>query len=167
MLPVVEQFDLWLDDSFFVTTPSPCDVGATFDDFVADPPEDLTVDSVGCEPVSGGKRAAVGRIVVRLVMHKQLNASCGRDCIEEESRMNKKSIFSKITTEGFGVQIRTGNTTVELDFSSVNRSQISHEKTSRFCGEGKSLINGICSESYLQHMVLFVNADCTGCDQFY
>jgi hypothetical protein len=140
-----EQFDLWLDDSFFVTTPSPCDVGATFDDFVADPPEDLTVDSVGCEPVSGGKRAAVGRIVVRLVMHKQLNASCGRDCIEEESRMNKKSIFSKITTEGFGVQIRTGNTTVELDFSSVNRSQISHEKTSRFCGEGKSLINGICS----------------------
>ena len=137
-----------MEDFFSFFTTESCDVGEDLGVNALGIADDLEVDSVECLPLDFGfKRQATGVIVVRFVVRKTLNATCGKVCFAETSRENKRNIVSAVTSPEFKLDIQVDNITIETNFTATTTEKVIHEKTHRVCSpDNTRLINGICSK---------------------
>ena len=154
------MFGSWLEDFFSVPTNETCDFDSDLSASALGDTDDLEVDSVSCEPLFEFKRRAVGRVVFRLVLRRRLNATCGKGCLEEESKENEKRIISRLTSPDFRVEIRSGSNITEASFTSVSTNLVTHIDTKRVCSTAHRLIKGVCSESLHVHKCVTVHV-CT------
>ena len=136
-----------MEDFFSFLTDETCEVGADIGATALGDTGDLQVDSAECVPLDiGFKRRAVGVIIIRFVVRKQLNATCGEGCFEEESKENERNILSTVTSPNFHVEIQAENVTINTNFTAITSENVIHEDTKRICSSEHRLINGICSE---------------------
>ena len=136
-----------MEGFFSFLTDETCEVGTDLGATALGDTGDLQVDSAECVHLDMGfKRQAVGVIEIRFVIRKQLNATCGKGCFEEESRENERSILTTVTSPNFRVEIRADNVTINTNFTAITSEKVVHEDTKRICSSEHRLINGICSE---------------------
>ena len=136
-----------MEDFFSILTDETCEVSADLKATALGDTGDLQVDSAECVPLDiGFKRQAVGVIEIRFVVRKQLNATCGKGCFEEESKENERSILATVTLPDFRVEIQAENVTINTNFTAITSEKVIHEETKRICSSEHRLINGICSE---------------------
>ena len=154
------MFGSWLEDFFSVPTNETCDFESDLSASALGSTDDLEVDSVSCEPLFELKRRAVGRVVVRLVLRRRLNATCGKACLEKESKENEKRIISRLTSPDFRMEIRSGSNITEANLTSVSTELVTHVDTKRVCSAGHRLIKGVCSKSLHVYVRMYIRV-CT------
>ena len=145
----IELSDIILDDEFTFTTDESCDPSLDFSDFdsVFDVEDDLfEVESLECLPFFK-KRAAVGRLVIRVVVHKQLPATCNASCLMEETTKSLEALNATLCSDEGNVNIQLRNTTTRIRPGCPEQpNDIQLVASKKSCGVGYRLINGQCSE---------------------
>ncbi len=145
----IEVSDFLLDDEFTFTTDESCDPSLDFSDFdsafeVAD--DLFEVESLECLPLFK-KRATVGRLVLHVVVHKKLPATCNASCVIEETIKSLEALNNTLCSDEGNVNIQLRNSTTRISPGcpeQPNAIQLVASKKS--CSEGYHLINGQCSE---------------------
>ena len=145
----IELSDFLLDDEFTFTTDESCDPSLDFSDFdsVFDVEDGLfEVESLECLPLFK-KRAAMGRLVLRVVVHKQLPASCNASCVMEETTKSLEALNSTLCSDEENVNILLRNTTTRIRPGCPEQpDDIKLVASKKSCSGSYRLINGVCSE---------------------
>ena len=104
------------------------------------------VEGFECLPLFK-KRATEGRLVLHVVVRKQLPASCNASCVLEESTKNLEALNTTLCSEETNVNIRVKNATKRISPGCPKQpDDIKHVTSKKSCSEGYRLINGQCSE---------------------
>ena len=144
-----EISDFTLDDEFLFTTDESCDPSldlSDFDSLFEDLDDIFEVESLECLPLLK-KRYTEGRLVLHVVVHKQLPASCNAGCVVAETTKNLEALNATLCSEESNVDIRVRNTTTRISPGCPQQpDDIKHVASKKSCSEGYHLINGQCSE---------------------
>ena len=138
-----------LDDEFTFTTDESCDLSLDFSEFdsLFDVADDLIeLESVECLPLFR-KRATEGRLVLHVVVHRQLPPSCNASCVLDESTKNLEALNSTLCSVETNVNIQVKNTTIGIRPGCPGKPEdIKHVASKKSCDGDYRLINGHCSE---------------------